>query len=102
MRASSVLPDENPDDNHEGVAVRWAIGDPFQDRVGGYVHTYRLAEIRPYTSPRTGHQTATLHWLGSCVVCGAAFMCVSGRRPKDLVRTCLDHRGQWLPQRGRA
>ena len=84
------------------LALRWAVGDTIQDRAAGLVHTYRLAEIRPYTSARTGHATATLHWRGSCVVCGAAFVCITGRRPRELVRTCLDHRGQWLPQRGRA
>ena len=113
MRANCVVPNldasgnriagdrHDEDEDTWPLALRWHVGDTIQDKAKGYIHTYRLAAIRPYTSPRTGHETALLHWRGSCVVCGTGFIAITGRRPRELARTCLDHRGQWLPQRRR-
>ncbi len=83
------------------LALRWAVGDTFQERAGGYLHTYRLTAIKPYVN-RYGHASAVLYWRGACAVCGGVLVALSGRRPEELVRTCLAHRGQWTPKRGRA
>ena len=76
----------------EMPAVLWRVGDAYQERAAGLIHTYRLEAIDPHTT-RTGHHSLLLRWRGSCAVCGVAFVTLSGRRPHELVRTCLDHRG---------
>lgn len=83
------------------MAVRWRVGDTITDKAAGYVHTYVLTAIAPHTT-WSGHASALLYWRGSCVVCGGIVVALSGRRPKELARTCMAHRGQWLPQRGKA
>ena len=78
------------------VAVRWRIGDVFQDRAGGRVFTYRLtySEVIPVpTHPVT--LRFKLVWRGNCAICGERFMAISGRDLRGLARTCLDHRAEW-------
>ena len=75
-------------------SLRWRVGDAFQQKVGGYVHAYRLTAVAPYVTLK-GHPSLVLYWAGACAVCGGALVATTGRRPKSLVRTCLAHRGQW-------
>lgn len=84
------------------TALRWHIGDAFQERAAGLVHTYRLVAMKPHTT-RAGDQSIILYWAGSCAVCGGRLMALSGKQPRYLARTCMEHRGTWMPpKRGRA
>lgn len=78
----------------EGVVTRWRVGDAFQEKASGFVHTYRLTAIAPHTT-RKGHASLLLYWRGTCAACGGILVALSGRRPRELVRTCLAHRGRW-------
>lgn len=82
----------------EGVVTRWRVGDAFQEKASGYVHTYCLTAIAPHTT-RKGHAWLLLYWRGTCAACGGILVALSGRRPRELVRTCLTHRGQWTGKR---
>jgi len=96
----SALPTDYQADQQDAIlsATRWRVGDAHQERAGGYVHTYRLTAIAPHTN-RTGYQSVLLYWRGSCVVCGGVLVALSGRRPKELARTCLAHRGAFTGKR---
>jgi len=76
------------------AVLRWRVGDTFKEKAGSFVHNYRLAAIKPHTN-KNGTASALLYWSGICVICGAGLVALSGRRPRDLLRTCARHRGQW-------
>jgi len=80
--------------------TRWRVGDAFQERARGLVHTYRLTAIAPHTT-RAGLPSVITYWRGTCAVCGGVLMALAGKQPRELVRTCLQHRGQWLPPKRR-
>lgn len=90
--AAEEYPDEGADATP--FTVRWRIGDTFREKAAGRVHTYRLIAIKPHVT-RTGHQSAVLYWSGRCAACGAQMVALSGKRPHELIRTCLEHRGKW-------
>lgn len=79
--------------NQNLPALRFAIGDTYRERgARKRAFDYELVEIAPHQT-RSGAASFVLTWRGRCVLCGADFTQKTGRRPRQMLRTCSRHRG---------
>jgi len=79
--------------------IRFALGQRIvQTTITGGSYSYTLTAARPYQT-KAGAPSAVLTWAGTCAVCGDAFSATSGRKPRELVRTCRSHRGTYRHSR---
>jgi len=73
--------------------IRFSLGQRIvQTTKTGGCYGYTLTAADPYLT-KAGAPSAVLTWAGTCAVCGEVFSATSGRKPRELVRTCLSHRG---------